>query len=242
MLSHSNKPPPQPQHTVLPAEPVPQRLPASAVEAAEPSPPAVSAVAEALPEKDEPPTTAPPPPPQVINQQASVPAAKSAKPLPQKSSHETEVSAAPTLVPVTPDKAAKARVAPEATPATKDTAAKASEAAARVAEAKKPLEPQKAPAPVPPPAKPALVEKAQPLPPPPVSSGGGGGKGYAVQLGVFSNPANALQMQEKLTQQGIQSYTETKLNVGPFKNKTEAEQAMAKVRGLGINAVLVPLK
>lgn len=67
-------------------------------------------------------------------------------------------------------------------------------------------------------------------------------KGYAVQLGVFSNPTNALQLQEKLAHNGIKSYTETKLNVGPFQNKAEADQALAKIRSLGVSAVVVPIK
>lgn len=65
-------------------------------------------------------------------------------------------------------------------------------------------------------------------------------KAYAVQLGVFSNPANAIQLQEKLAQHGIKSYTETRVHVGPFKDKAEADQAMAKIRALGIGAVVVP--
>lgn len=242
MLSHRNKPLPQPQQTVLPSEPATATPPP--VPAAEPgisSQQAISSVAETPPERDEPPTTAPPPPPQVINQQASEQAGKPAKPLAQKSLREAESSAPPTLVPATPDRSAKLRGEP--TPATKEAAAKASEAAARVTDNKKPVELPKPPEIV----KPPVAEKAPPPPPPPqttASSGGGGGsgKGYAVQLGVFKDLTNAMQMQEKLGQHGIQSYTETKLNVGPFKNKAEAEQAMAKLRGMGINAMLVPLK
>ncbi|OYW86103.1 MAG: sporulation protein [Hyphomonas sp. 32-62-5] len=67
-------------------------------------------------------------------------------------------------------------------------------------------------------------------------------RAYAVQLGVFSNPANALQLQERLTQNGIKSHTETRLNVGPFQNKVEADQALAKIRAMGISAVMVPVR
>lgn len=67
-------------------------------------------------------------------------------------------------------------------------------------------------------------------------------KGYTVQLGVFSNPTNALQLQEKLAQNGIKSHTETKLHVGPFQSKAEADQALAKIRSLGISAVVVPVR
>jgi len=65
-------------------------------------------------------------------------------------------------------------------------------------------------------------------------------KGYVVQLGVFSNYANAQALQAKLDQAGIKSYAETRVNVGPFKDKAEADQAMAKIRALGIGAVVVP--
>jgi DedD protein len=78
--------------------------------------------------------------------------------------------------------------------------------------------------------------------PPPAKAAEPAPKGYSVQLGVFSNPANALQLQEKLAQNGIKSYTETKLNVGPFQNKAEADQALAKIRSLGVSAVVVPVK
>lgn len=67
-------------------------------------------------------------------------------------------------------------------------------------------------------------------------------KGYTVQLGVFSNPANALQLQDKLTQNGIKSFTETKLNVGPFLNKADADQALAKIRAMGVSAVVIPVR
>ena len=78
---------------------------------------------------------------------------------------------------------------------------------------------------------PAPVKLAEPAP-----------RAYTVQLGVFSNPANALQLQERLTQNGIKSHTETRLNVGPFQNKAEADQALAKIRTMGISAVMVPVR
>jgi DedD protein len=73
---------------------------------------------------------------------------------------------------------------------------------------------------------------AEPLPP----------KAYAVQLGLFSNPENALQLQKRLAEHGIQSHTETRLQVGPFQTRAEAEQALARIRALGINAVLAPAR
>ncbi|MCL4469676.1 MAG: SPOR domain-containing protein [Gammaproteobacteria bacterium] len=91
-----------------------------------------------------------------------------------------------------------------------------------------------------PPAK-AAKEIAAEKAPPAKAAEAAAAKGYTVQLGVFSNPANAMQLQEKLLQSGIKSYTETRLNVGPFQSKAEAEQALAKIRSLGISAVVVPV-
>lgn len=67
-------------------------------------------------------------------------------------------------------------------------------------------------------------------------------KGYVVQLGLFSNYENAIQLQKRLSDHGIKSYTETRLHVGPFQNKADADQAMNKIRGMGINAVLAPAR
>lgn len=87
------------------------------------------------------------------------------------------------------------------------------------------------------PAKP-VAEKT----PPPAQAAEPAPKGYTVQLGVFSNPTNALHLQEKLAQSGIKSYTETKLNVGPFQSKAEADQTLAKIRAMGVSAVVVPVR
>lgn len=233
MLSRSHKPTPQAQQTVLPAEPAAAvEQPASAVEpvAAEPA----SAVVETAPEHDAPPTTNAPPPPQVINppQPASETPHKAARSLGAKPNQELVVSSKEAVK----EALAKANITPSAKPAEEKVApmqAKVLELA-KPAEAKKPpAEPQKTVELV----KPA--EKTPPPPPPQASQAAP--KNYAVQLGVFSNPANATQMQEKLAQNGIKSYTETRLNVGPFQSKTEAEQALAKLRGMGISAVVVPL-
>lgn len=67
-----------------------------------------------------------------------------------------------------------------------------------------------------------------------------GVNGYVLQLGVFTNYQNAKQLQERLNQAGIKSYTETRVHVGPFADKTEADQAREKMKALGINGVIVP--
>ncbi len=62
---------------------------------------------------------------------------------------------------------------------------------------------------------------------------------YMVQLGVFNSPANAQSLQKQLSRAGINAHLETFVKVGPFKDKHEAEKALARARKLGIQAVLV---
>lgn len=64
-------------------------------------------------------------------------------------------------------------------------------------------------------------------------------KAFEVQLGVFTDMANARQLQSKLAEHGIPSHTETKVQVGPFKNRAEADQARAKLKALGIASVVI---
>lgn len=64
-------------------------------------------------------------------------------------------------------------------------------------------------------------------------------KAYAVQLGVFSDPDNAKQLQSKLAQHGIPSRMETRVQIGPFKTRAEADRAKEKLKALGITAVVL---
>ena len=65
------------------------------------------------------------------------------------------------------------------------------------------------------------------------------GKGYLVQVGVFNSPANAQALQKQLQRAGIQARLETRVQLGPFKDKRDAEKALARARKLGIDAVLI---
>jgi cell division protein FtsN len=47
-------------------------------------------------------------------------------------------------------------------------------------------------------------------------------------------------LQQQLAKAGIASHTETRMQLGPFKDKHEAEKALAQAIQLGINAVLLP--
>lgn len=67
-------------------------------------------------------------------------------------------------------------------------------------------------------------------------------KSYEVQVGVFTDMENAKQLQAKLAEHGIPSHTETKLQIGPFATKAEADAAQSKLKALGMGAVIVPGK
>jgi DedD protein len=64
-------------------------------------------------------------------------------------------------------------------------------------------------------------------------------EGYVVQLGAFSNPANARQLLEKLRENRFSAYTEvvstpsgerTRVRVGPYPSRDTAEQARERLR------------
>lgn len=160
---------------------------------------------------------------------AATPATPPAPPPPQVF-NKTESPAAPTHAKPRAEIPAALRItqepsAPAPKPAKPVTTAVASQ---QPAPATRPAPEQKPIVAPPQPAKPA----AEPSP----------AKGFAVQLGLFSNPDNALQLQKRLAEHGIKSYTETRLQVGPFQTKAEADRALAKIRSLGINAVLTPAR
>ncbi len=99
-----------------------------------------------------------------------------------------------------------------------------------------PLTPQTAPRPMrslPPPSQPAAA-----VPPPSQVPPVAAGKGYVVQLGVFTNPDNARELVEKLNKQGIRAHLEARVQIGPFLNKQEADKAQIEMRKLGYNALV----
>ncbi|OIQ86585.1 cell division protein FtsN [mine drainage metagenome] len=51
---------------------------------------------------------------------------------------------------------------------------------------------------------------------------------------------NAKQLQAKLAEHGIPSHTETRVQIGPFKTRAEADQAKEKLKTLGISGVIAP--
>ena len=87
-----------------------------------------------------------------------------------------------------------------------------------------------APNPTPVPPQPSVAPPAQAMP--------ATGKGFVVQLGVFSNPDNARELVEKLNKQGVRAHLEARVQIGPFLNRQEAEKAQAAMRKLGYNALV----
>lgn len=136
---------------------------------------------------------------------------------------------APPTVPTTPrageplPKAPKAAEAPPA-PVTKPAEAPAAKPTEPPAPAKTP-EPRQRPTP-------PAAEPSRPL---------NGTAGYLVQLGVFNNVMHAEELRAKLTLHGIPSQLETRVLVGPFKSRQEAEAVQGKLKTLGMDAgMLVP--
>lgn len=62
-----------------------------------------------------------------------------------------------------------------------------------------------------------------------------GARRILVQVGVFSNHANAEELVTKLQQAGIPARIESHVQVGPFASRAEAEAARAKLKALGID-------
>lgn len=68
------------------------------------------------------------------------------------------------------------------------------------------------------------------------------GAAYVVQAGVFTSAANAQSLQQRLAKAGIRAKVETRVQLGPYKDRREAEQALTKLKKLGVNAVMVPAR
>ncbi len=65
------------------------------------------------------------------------------------------------------------------------------------------------------------------------------GQAYMIQVGVFTSPANAQALRKRLQRAGFGAHLETRVLLGPFKDKLDADKALARAKKLGINAVPV---
>jgi cell division protein FtsN len=64
-------------------------------------------------------------------------------------------------------------------------------------------------------------------------------KGFVVQVGVFATPDHARALQAKLAEKGIQSSIETRVVVGPFKDRAEADAVTKQLKELGLQGVVI---
>jgi DedD protein len=62
---------------------------------------------------------------------------------------------------------------------------------------------------------------------------------YIVQAGTFKSTANAQALQKQLQRAGIPAHLETRVQLGPFKNRRDADTALAGAKKLGIAAMLI---
>lgn len=89
-------------------------------------------------------------------------------------------------------------------------------------------------------------QKQKPVETKPVNAGS-----FLVQIGVFSDPINVKNLQDKLSGQGLKSHTEiiptasgdkTRLRIGPFASREAAEQALNKVKAAGLSGMVISNK
>jgi DedD protein len=62
--------------------------------------------------------------------------------------------------------------------------------------------------------------------------------GYTVQAGVFMHAQNADKLLSQLKAAGIPAYAETRVQIGPFKDKVSADAAAAKLKRMGIDPIV----
>lgn len=68
----------------------------------------------------------------------------------------------------------------------------------------------------------------------PLTQATAGTRQYLVQMGVFSNLANAEELRAKLELAGIPAQIEARVQVGPFRSRAEADAAREKLRAMGM--------
>lgn len=162
----------------------------------------------------------PPPPPQVENPPNPI-----VTPGPAS---EKRPTAAPTVAFAKPLPAVQPPVVPEATSAPSNVVPPAHHANV-------PVEPV--------PARPsAQVVDKKPVAPVSPPSAPRLFSGFLLQAGVFTNLQRAEELHARLTLSGVPSTLETRVQVGPFRTRQEAEAAQAKLKELGVEAILVPPK
>jgi DedD protein len=128
--------------------------------------------------------------------------------------------------PTTPETSRKGPVAPSTAKPGPSTTEKPATPSAVEQKAAPPPGAQKPAASAQPPAS------AAPAPPAPA-------RGFIVQVGVFMSGNNAHVLQKKLAEQGIPTYTETRVLVGPFNDRAEADAVVRQLKDMGLAGVVV---
>lgn len=73
---------------------------------------------------------------------------------------------------------------------------------------------------------------------------------FIVQVGAFADPASARTVRLKVEKLGLKTYTQSattsageriRVRIGPFETRDDAERALAKAKGAGLNAVVLSL-
>lgn len=184
-------------------------------------------------ELPEPPAAAqtPPPAPQAAAQPPAV--------APSESKAEARPEARSPAVPPAPPVAKPPAAVPATAPAAVPPVA-APRAARSLPEASAPPSVAAPAEPAPPARMPARVVESRGVP---VAEPSGIARlfsGFLLQAGVFTSQQRAEELHARLTLSGLPSTLETRVQVGPFRTRQEAEAAQLKLRELGIDTVLVP--
>jgi DedD protein len=58
-------------------------------------------------------------------------------------------------------------------------------------------------------------------------------------VGIFAQPANAEDLKTKLESQGFPVYIETRVQVGPFTDRKEADKVREKLKAMGMATVFI---
>ena len=64
-------------------------------------------------------------------------------------------------------------------------------------------------------------------------------QGFVVQVGVFTTIDSAQALHAKLKEAGMPAFLETRLVVGPFRDRAEAEAARRRLNEIGVSGVIV---
>lgn len=194
-------------------------LQASAPPLVEPVAEAETPVEETAPPEPEPPAAAAPPAaPPVVH------GARSEPPPPPKVSNAQRPVSPP--VPATPAPATPASTTPAPRSPAPSPAAQVPARTAPAVAAARPAQEVR-------PAQAARPQPAAGAPQPAVAE-----QRFVVQLGVYSDPVQAGELVEKLRRRGVRAHMETRVQLGPFANRAEAEKAQAEMRRMGLSAAI----